>query len=122
MQCLDQNKRPVYYALYSGETELIDDYGNKTGQYTIIRTAPVKARMNVSAARGTADDEMFGVNDSYTKTIATDDLTTEFDASTVWWIGKTPNSNGDDFNFVTVRVAKSLNSVTIAIKEVNVGV
>ena len=122
MLCLDQNKQTVYYALYSGKTELTDSYGNKTGEYTVTRSTPVKARMNVSASRGAADTEMFGINDAYSKTIVTDDMTTAFDTATVWWIGKTPNNDGTDFNFVTVRVAKSLNSVTIAISEANISV
>ena len=120
MLCLDQNKQTVYYALYSSKTELTDSYGNKTGEYTVTRTAPTKARMNVSAARGTADFEEFGINDSYSRRIATDDMTTAFDTNTVWWIDKTPNEAGTDFNYVTVRVAKSLNSVTIAIKEASI--
>ena len=80
---------------------------------------PVKARMNVSAARGTSDLEEFGINDNYTKRIATDDVTTPFDTATVWWIENGEPSASNPYNYVTVRVARSLNSTSIAIREVN---
>ena len=119
MQCLDQNKQTIWYALYTGETELTDAYGNKTGQYEISYSTPVKVRMNVSASRGTSDLEQFGINDNYTKTIATDDMTTPFDTATVWWIGNGEPSATNSYNYITVRVARSLNSTRIAIREVN---
>ena len=47
MRCLSRNKTTVYYALLQSKTEQTDDYGNKTGQYTLAYYAPVEWSANV---------------------------------------------------------------------------
>lgn len=118
MMCLAQNKQRLYYALYQGKTQKIDAQGNKTGQWNTTYSEPVEIWMNISAARGTADVEQFGINDSYTRTLATDDVNCPIDTDSILWIGKDPSS--DPYNYCVVRVAKSLNSITYAIREVEV--
>ena len=101
-----------------------DANGYETGEITTTYTAPVETAANISPARGTADLDMFGINENYTKTIVTDDLTLSIDKSTILWIGITPDKDGEagtvKHNYVVVAVAKSLNSMTIAVKEVSV--
>lgn len=118
MMCLAQNKQQLYYALYQGKTQKIDAQGNKTGQWNTTYSEPVEIWMNISAARGTADVEQFGINDSYSRTLATDDVNCPIETDSILWIGKDPSS--DPYNYRVVRVAKSLNSITYAIQEVSV--
>lgn len=124
MRALLYNKREFWYANISSTAQITDEYGNETGETRITYAAPVQCTANISAARGTADLDAFGINANYSKTIATDDLNIPIDKSTILWIGKTPDENGEagaiKHNYVVVAVAKSLNSVTIAVKEVNV--
>lgn len=87
MRCLERNKEIVYYALYSGKTALTDDNGDATGEYTVSYGNIVKARCNVSPARLHSALEEFGILNSYSKMIVTDDVSTDFDTATVFWIG-----------------------------------
>lgn len=123
MRCLERNTQTVWYSLYAGRgTRAVDADGLYTGDRAVAYSAPVEALMNVSGARGTAEREQFGINTSYTKTIVTDDMETEFDTDTIFWIGVEPDANGEagavKHNYAVVRVSKTLNSVTLALAEV----
>ena len=124
MKSLLRNKQTFYYANVSKTEAQYDEYGNETGETGITYDAPVSVQANISPARGTADLEQFGINSDYTKTIVSDSLTLPIDKSTILWIGIAPDKDGEagtiKHNYVVVGVAKSLNSVTIAVKEVSV--
>lgn len=117
MRCCSRNKQTLYYALYEKSTERVDEYGNATGEPIKTYSAPIEARMNISPARGTADVEMFGINSNYTKTIVTDDINCPISETSILWIDREPT---ESYNYVVTQVAKSLNSITYAIKEVSV--
>lgn len=127
MKALKRNKQTFWYANLSTTAQpepLIDDYGNETGEMGLTYDLPTEFHANISAARGTADLDAFGINANYSKTIVTDNLTLPVDKSTILWIDKEPDSNGESgaikHDYVVVAVAKSLNSLTIAVKEVSV--
>lgn len=127
MKALLRNKRSFWYANINSqnpETVKYDTYGNESGDIGVNYTAPVQAYANISAARGTADLDAFGINANYSRTIVTADLTMPIDEHTILWIDCEPDSNGEagtvKHDYVVVAVAKSLNSLTIAVKEVNV--
>lgn len=118
MRCNSRNKQTLYYALFVGKTENVDEYGNVIGEFTIEYTEPIKAKMNISSARGTADVEQFGINSNYTRTLVTEDMNCPIDKDSILWIDKNPEE--EPHNYVVTQVAKSLNSITYAIKEVSV--
>ena len=124
MKVLLRNKQPFWYANISTTAAAYDANGYETGEITTTYTAPVQTAANISPARGTSDLDVFGINENYTKTIITDDLTLPIDKSTILWIGVVPDANGEagavKHNYCVVAVAKSLNSMTIAVKEVSV--
>lgn len=125
MRCMVRNKATFYYALYTGQTELIDEYGNATGQYSVTYGNPIKALGNVSAAQGEMQTRQFGERESYDKVIVLDDVNTPIDEYSILWVDTLPLLNGDGstdtpHNYVVKKVAKSLNSVTIAISKVSV--
>lgn len=123
MQSLSQNKQKFYYALYVSDTDAYDADGLKNGEKDITYTEPTVCYANISAARGTADIEQFGINDDYERTIATSDLTLGIGEDSILWIGIEPydeDGNAVPHNYKVVRVAKSINSVTYAIKKVSV--
>lgn len=116
MRALQRNKQTFYYALYLGATESVDEDGYYTGEMTSSYSTPVEARANISPARGEADVELFGITEQYTKTIVTTDMNCPIDTTSQLWIG-IPIT--EPYNYVVVRVAKSLNSITYAIREVS---
>ena len=44
MRTLLRNKSTFYYASYIGETEIIDEYGNATGEYAVSYSDPIKCK------------------------------------------------------------------------------
>lgn len=124
MRALERNKQTIYYALYEGVSDVVDLHGYKTCEKETTYSNPVKMRLNVSAARGNADVEQFGINDNYTKTLTTDVMDCPIDTDSILWIGISPDSNGESgsikHNYKVLRVAKSLNSIIYAVAEVNV--
>ena len=122
MCSLMRNKQKIYYALYQTKEETRDEYGNLTGEPQLSYGNPKEYYINVSAARGTADVEQFGINMNYSKTMVTNDMTCPITETTRLWIGTPPYVNGvlQPHNYVVVMVARSINSITYAIKEVSV--
>lgn len=122
MRTTQRDKRTIWYALYQGVTEIVDDDGNYTGEYAVSYSTPVKARMNVSGGRGQAAIEAFGIDNPFTMSVVTDDLTTPFDTDTIFWFGITPGSSYDDVahNYKCVGIARTINGLTIALKELDV--
>lgn len=115
MRNLCRNESTIYYALYDGETEAVDADGLYTGVIVPTYESPVAIRASVSAARGTADLDLFGVNVSYTKTVIVDDISCPIDEHTRLWIGV---ATTEPHNYEVVAVAKSLNHITYAVKQV----
>ena len=122
MRTTQRDKRTIYYALYNGVTEIVDDDGNYTGEYDVSYSAPVKARMNVSGGRGQAAIEAFGIDNPFTRSAVTDDLTTPFNTDTIFWFGVTPGATADEVphNYKCVGIADTINGRTIALKEIDV--
>lgn len=124
MKTLNRNKRKLYYCLYQDAEEIVDEYGNATGQYRPVYEEPVELYANISHATGYAQTEQFGNLDSYDKVIVTDWIECPIDENTVLFVDKEPEHNTEGelmFDYTVRRVAKSLNSVSIAISKVNVG-
>ena len=118
MRTVKRNKRPVAYAFFNGVTEIQNENGEYTGEYSVSYTAPVKTLMNVSGGRGSADVAMFGLNSSYARSVVTDDLTTPFSTDTVFWIENDPDTQPHDYR--VAGVSRTINQVVIALAEVNV--
>ena len=122
MRTTQRDKRTIWYALYEGVTEVVDDDGNYTGEQTVSYGTPTKSRMNVSGGRGQAEIEMFGVDNPFTHTAVTDDLTTEFTTDTVWWFGVEPGNTADavPHNFRCTGISRTINQVVIALQEISI--
>ena len=124
MRCMARNKTTFYYALYTGQTEIIDEYGNATGQYSVTYGNPIKGLGNVSAAQGEMQTRQFGDSESYDKVIILDDVDTPIDEYSILWVDTPPILDGcsteTPHDYVVKKVARSLNSVSIAISKVSV--
>lgn len=116
MRTLDRNKQLIYYANLIGETDVIDEYEQFTGETTTEYSEPMPLRVNVSPARGEASIELFGTDLNYSKTIVTD-KDYGINENSIMWVDK-PTT--EPHNYIVVSVAKSINSISYAIREVNV--
>ena len=122
MRLLDRNKQAVYYAVLTGFTDATDALGNLTGEKVKTYSTPVKTRMYVSAARGSASDEVFGVDTPYTKVLITDDMSCPITETSRLWVGIEPvvGQTENEHNYIVTQVAKSLNHISYAVKEVDI--
>ena len=125
MRCMVRNRSKFYYASYIGETEIIDEYGNATGEYTISYGDPVETYGNVSAAQGEMQNRQFGESESYDKVIVLGERDVPLDEHSILWVDTLPHLNEDGstdtpHDYVVKKVARSLNGVSIAISKVDV--
>ena len=129
MRGLKRNQKTLYYRLYSEhipvyETDLdgniiydpVTGEPLLTGDYTVGYEEPVKFRANVSPARSEAQTEPFGVNTDYDKVICSCDLTLPVDELSQIFVDRKPE-DGKGADYKVVKVARSINSVLFAIKQ-----
>ncbi len=120
-----RNKTTFYYALYIGETEIVDEYGNRTGEFSLTYGNPMRVSGNVSAAQGEMQNRQFGESERYDKVIVLDDRNAPIDEHSILWVDTLPHLNDDGstdtpHDYIVRRIAKSLNGVSIAIGKVDV--
>ena len=125
MRCMTRNKVGFYYALYSDKTEIMDEYGNASGEYELHYLSPVKAYGNISAARGQIQTEQFGESESYDRVIVLDNKNTPIDEYSILWVDNLPSLNADGstdtpHDYIVRKVARSLNGLSVAISKVSI--
>lgn len=119
MRCLNRNKQVVWYSTYLKKIPNTDTNGNLTGTYITQYSPPFKGYFNVSTSKGTSDINLFGTDISYSKTLVTTDIECPIDENSRLWIGVSPENN-EPHNYEVTAVARSINSIKYAIKEVSV--
>ena len=124
MRAMERNKQKFWYALYERSDPILDDDGNEVGEQSIYGK-PVKEKGNISAARGSTENDLFGVNAVYTKTINPMLNNCPIDESSILWIEVEPVIEADGstmtaHDYVVSQVAESLNHKAYAISRVDV--
>lgn len=102
-----------------------DEYGNTSGEYEVIYSNPVKCKGNISSAQGEVQNRQFGDSESYDKVIALSNVDVPIDEHSILWVDTLPSldSNGateTPYDYIVKKVARSLNSVSVAINKVDV--
>lgn len=123
MRTMERNKVSFWYLLFDRKAAITDDEGNESGEHTVLYKDAVQMKANVSAATGAAQVEQFGNFISYDKVIVIDDLSCPIDENSVLFIDKEPEYAEDGtplYDYLVKRVAKSLNSISIAVSKVTV--
>jgi len=123
MRCLERNKTLFYYANFVEQQDMTDGDGYESGEKRTLYTPPAVYRANVSPATGNSSVEQFGNSLQYDKVIVTDDLSCPIDEHTVLCIDVPPVVDDDGnliFDYIVKKVARSLNSVSIAVSKVEV--
>lgn len=123
MKGLKRNKKTFYYYLYDGKVPVVDDDGNRTGEYVLGYHEPVECKGNISAGNGDAQVELFGTGVTYNKVIVLDDIKCPITETTLLCIDIPPQeyvpNEVPNHDYIVKAVARSLNSVAIAISQVN---
>ena len=117
MRSLNRNKRPLYYALRTGDTANVDEYGNETGERTPVYGDPVALMGNISAASGMDATQAFGSFTNYSRTLCVTDPNCPLKEDSAVWFGVDPDK---PHNYIVVRKADSKNGVLYALQEVTV--
>lgn len=133
MKCMSRNKSRFFYALYVTKSPIKDDYGNFTGEYDVQHSSPIPFAANISAAKGETTTRQFGESESYDKVIVMDSEAPPIDEYTILWIDTVPQVDEDGalaineegevitpHDYIVKKVARSLNSVSVAISKVKV--
>lgn len=121
MRCLERNKQTVWYSLYSDESIQYDTNGYETSEPDIEYSDPVPIRVNVSPATGRVAVELFGNLKEYDRVLVTDDMDCPISETSVLYIDNEPAADGSvPYDYIVRRVARSLNSISIAVSRVEV--
>lgn len=140
-----RNDRDFWYCLLDPTVEhaILDEYGNETGEIIPHYESAVSMYANISPARGQSQTEQFGNLDNYDKVIVTKDMSCPIDEHSVLFVEKEPEyatistheirtvDSSDEIvvvtyqqpknDYIVKRVAKGLDSISIAIRKVDVG-
>lgn len=124
MRTLERNKVTFYYALFVRKTPHLDDYGNATSEFDVVYGDPILAKANISAARGETASRLFGESEDYDRVIILDDPRHAIDEYSILWVDTLPvlvdGATETPHDYIVKKVARSLNSVSIAIRKVRV--
>lgn len=125
MKTLLRNKTKLYFALYKDKTPIVDDYGNDTGEYKRNYSNPIECYANISPAKGETQTRQFGEAETYDKIIVIDNDFPLIDEYSILWIDTLPKieengSTNTPYDYQINKIAKSINSISIAVTKVNV--
>lgn len=118
MQNLARNEFTVWFQVYTGQVEIEDEYGNKTGSFTPTYGPLQSAQLMVSPNKGDATLEVFGALLDYDRAMTTADTTCPINEQTILWLDGA-STDGPYTHYVKKR-APWKNSLAFAVKQVEV--
>lgn len=118
MRSLLRNQQPVFYKLYEGQEEIVDQYGNPTGSFIPKYSGLKSAMLCVSPNKGSSEVEQFGSTEDYDRTMTTADPHCPIDENAVLWVDGADTDG--PWNYIVKEVGRWKNSTQYAIKKVTV--
>ena len=118
MRDLKRNTQKVYFKLYLGDQEIIDQYGNATGSYVPVYSDLMDADLVVSPNKGAAETEQFGSLLDYDRTMTTANTSVLIDENSVLWVDGADTEG--PWNYEVKKRAPWKNSIQFAISQVTV--
>ena len=123
MRDAESNKIKMWYALYEGKEDEVDKNGDFTGNQIAKYSAPVQFRASASSGKGSAEQDVFGMNLDFTRSICSMDMSLPITSISLVWIESEPvvkedgsaDENSADY-VVAAPPAVSLDSIVIALK------
>ena len=122
---MERNKQVFYFSSFTDKVEIVDEYGNRTGEYKVLYDNPTKLSGNISAAMGEMQNRQFGESELYDKVIVLGNPNVSIDEYSILWVDTLPKLKEDGstdtpHDYIVKKIARSLNSVSIAISKVTV--
>lgn len=117
MRSLNRNKRLIRYALYTGETAVLDSNGYETGELAPTYGDVTELMCNISAASGEDVVQAFGSFTNYSRVICVADPACPIAEQAVVWFGVPTDG---PYNYIVTRKADSKNGVLYALQEIKV--
>ena len=125
MRCLDRDRRWILVSLYESKKPEVDSFGRYTGRNVVERSEPVGVLCSVSAARGSAQDDIFGTDVAYDRAVIVDDPDFEIDEVAVLWIddvdgsgAEAPDPGDAPYDYTVERVARTPAYTAVAARRV----
>lgn len=123
MRNLKKNQLDLWYALYKGKVPVKDENGDDTGEDTAQYSPPVHFTASLSAGKGEAQKDIFGVDVDFTRSISTVETSLPIDETSLVWHETKPGlledgtADPDTADYtVAAKPAKSLNVLVIPLK------
>ncbi len=123
MRALKKNMVPLWYSLYKGSSPVTDEGGLLTGENSARHSAPVQAYANISPASSGTTVQPFGTDIRYDKVIVIADPKFPVDEHSLLRLDENLQTDSDGNlipDHIVVRVSRSLNSVSYAVRQVEV--
>ena len=117
MRNLRRNLKKIYYKMYLGEEDLLDEDGYRTGEQAASYSELRECMISVSGNKGNSEISQFGKILDYDRTMVTADINCEIDEHSVLWIDTDTNGS---HNFVVKKRSETLNQIQFAIKQVDI--
>jgi len=108
----------VFYKLYEGQEEIVDEFGNPTGSFIPQYSGLKSAMLCVSPNKGSSEVEQFGSTEDYDRTMTTADSRCPIDENAVLWVDGADTD--EPWNYIVTMVGRWKNSVQYAIQQVTV--
>ena len=118
MRNLARNCATVFFKNLVGTEDTYDEYGNNVGSPAKVYGELKSCEMSISGNKGNAENQMFGIDLDYDRTLSTADMTCEIDEYSVLWLDGADTSGMH--NYIVKKVAPTLNQIVYAVKRVDV--
>lgn len=124
MRALKKNMVPFWYSLYQKSEPIRDENGLLTGERTSSYSTPKLTWANISPASSGVAVQLFGMDIRYDKVIVIADPKFPVDEHSLLRLDEELQTDSDGNlipDYIVVRVSRSLNSVSYAVRQVKVG-
>jgi len=116
MRTLERNKTKLWYVAYTGEADVVDDDGFKTGEVTKTYSSPSAVYISLYPSSGLIVEQLFGKDASYDMIAVTSQNERILNKEDLLFLSE-PLSNYDTtYDFRVDRVLTSLNGSSYGLR------
>lgn len=117
------NQKGLFVVNYENTIPLVDENGDETGEKKVVYSCSQFFKANISGARGSTSNEVFGTDISYDKTISISVAQfkeLKITENSVFFVDKCPEYDNEEpiYDYVVSKIAETLNEVVIALSKV----
>lgn len=120
MRNCKKNETELWYSNYEKGNPILDENGDKTGDYDSGYGSPISFSATLSGSKGSAYADMFGTNIDYTRTLSTAEKLPIKEESLIWVNEPAMNLDGtvdsESADYSVAGIADGSGGVVIALK------